>query len=122
MFAEEQAWIGFYKRIGDAAVATELIQYFDALSGYPRDRGRAVEYFRRAAQKGHPVAQHDYGRMLVKGDSVQADRAAGIGWLRAAARQDSEQAKDKLRGLGEPIEEPPGAATGIPNLFRRLLG
>ena len=28
--AEEQAWIGFYKRVGDAAVAAELIQYLEA--------------------------------------------------------------------------------------------
>ena len=29
-FAEERAWIGFYHRIGDSAVAEEVIQYLDA--------------------------------------------------------------------------------------------
>ena len=29
-FAEERAWIGFYNRIADSAVAEEVIQYFNA--------------------------------------------------------------------------------------------
>src|ERR1700674_5995050 len=29
-FAEEKAWVGFYNRIGDPAVAEEVIQYLDA--------------------------------------------------------------------------------------------
>ena len=29
-FAEEKAWIGFYNRIADSAVAEEVIQYLDA--------------------------------------------------------------------------------------------
>ena len=29
-FVEEQAWVGFYKRIGDPAVAAEVLEYFRA--------------------------------------------------------------------------------------------
>lgn len=29
-FVEEQAWVGFYKRINDPAVAAEILEYFNA--------------------------------------------------------------------------------------------
>lgn len=100
--------------------------YFDGLAAYPRDRKKAVEMYRRGALKGHAVAQHDYGWMLVQGDSVAQDRAEGIKWLRAAARQNMEVAKNKLRGLGEPIEEASersgGLAAGLHRLLRRIPG
>lgn len=87
--------------------------YFDALAGYPRDQAIALRYFEIAARKGHPVAQHDYGWMLVQGRSLAPDREAGIRWLRASAAQGSEVAKDKLRSLGLNPEVAPSAASDI---------
>lgn len=86
--------------------------YFDALAGFPRDQALALRYFEIAARKGHPVAQHDYGWMLVQGRGVPADREAGVRWLRAAAAQGSDVAKDKLRSLGINPETPSTADRG----------
>lgn len=74
--------------------------YYDGLGGYQRDAALALRYFEVAAHKGHAVAQHDYGWMLVQGKGVAADREAGVRWLRAAAAQGSSTARDKLRSLG----------------------
>lgn len=53
--AEEQAWIGFYKRVGDAAVAAELIQYLEADPELKRAHAalylRAKESVRRHQQR-----------------------------------------------------------------------
>lgn len=94
--------------------------YFDGLAGYPREQGMALRYFALAADKGHAVAQHDYGWMLVQGRAVPADRDAGVAWLRKAAAQGSEVARDKLRSLGLNPERP-AAETVVAGLQSRYL-
>ena len=53
--AEEQAWIGFYKRVGDAAVAAELIEYLESDPELKRAHAalylRAKESVRRHQQR-----------------------------------------------------------------------
>lgn len=96
--------------------------YFDGLAGYPRDQGMALRYFALAADKGHAVAQHDYGWMLVQGRGVPADRDAGVAWLRKAAEQGSEVARDKLRALGLNPERPAAETVAAGLQSRYLVG
>jgi TPR repeat protein len=51
----------------------------------PRDSVRAVEWYRRAAERGHPDAQYNLGFMYLLGEGVQADPNEGVRWLRRSA-------------------------------------
>jgi tetratricopeptide (TPR) repeat protein len=91
--------------------------YFDGLGGVSRDHAEAFKWFRRAAGKGHATGQHDVGWMLVQGKGVAPNRDEGIEWLRKAARQDHQYAKEKLQQLGVPAESAPGPLA----MLRRIL-
>jgi hypothetical protein len=56
-FEEERAWVGFYRRIADSAVAEEVIQYLDANPDerhqHPALYLRAKESVRRNEQRLH---------------------------------------------------------------------
>jgi tetratricopeptide (TPR) repeat protein len=91
--------------------------YFDGLGGVPRDHAEAFKWFRRAAEKGHATGQHDVGWMLVQGKGVAPNRDEGIEWLRKAARQDHQYAKEKLQQLGVPAESAPGPLA----MLRKIL-
>lgn len=56
-FAEETAWVDFYKRIGDPAVAKEVIEYLDANPDEKRQHPalylRAKESVRRNEERLH---------------------------------------------------------------------
>jgi TPR repeat protein len=56
----------------------------------PRDAVRAVEWYRRAAERGHGDAQYNLGFMYLLGEGVPADPVEGLRWLRLAADQGEE--------------------------------
>jgi uncharacterized protein len=58
----------------------------------PRDSVRAIEWYRRAAERGHPDAQYNLGFMYLLGDGVQADPNEGLRWLRRSADRGDENA------------------------------
>lgn len=47
----------------------------------------ALEWLRRAADKGHPDAMHWLGRCFISGEGVAADQREGLGWLRRSAEK-----------------------------------
>ena len=94
--------------------------YFDGLGGLPRDQAEAYKWFRRAAEKGHDIAQHDVGWILVQGKGVPPNRAEGIEWLRKSARQGHQYAKAKLEQLGEPVEPPRSFREVVEQILRAL--
>jgi len=53
----------------------------------PHDAVRAAEWYRRAAERGHPDAQYNLGFMYLLGEGVTSDAAEGLRWLRRAADQ-----------------------------------
>jgi uncharacterized protein len=65
----------------------------------PRDAVRAVEWYRRAAERGHPDAQYNLGFMYVLGEGVQADPNEGVQWLRRSADQGDDSAIRLLADL-----------------------
>jgi TPR repeat protein len=58
----------------------------------PRDPVRAAEWYRRAAERGHPDAQYNLGFMYLLGEGVQASPSEGLQWLRRSADQGEESA------------------------------
>jgi TPR repeat protein len=61
-----------------------------------RDAKRALEHFRKAAERNQRVAQFNLAVMLLTGDGVPADPAAGLGWLRRAADNGMARAQHAL--------------------------
>ena len=53
--------------------------------GMPRDRGRAAECYRKAADQGDAIAKRKLGYMYLWGVAVPQDRALAVGWLCKAA-------------------------------------
>jgi hypothetical protein len=53
----------------------------------PKDLAQAVQWYRRAAERGHSDAQYRLGFMYVLGDGVRSDPEEGLRWLRLAAAQ-----------------------------------
>lgn len=56
----------------------------------PHDAVLAADWYRRAAERGHPDAQYNLGFMYLRGEGVQADPHAGLQWLRRSADQGDE--------------------------------
>lgn len=65
----------------------------------PRDAVRAVEWYRGAAERGHPDAQYNLGFMYLLGEGVEANANEGLRWLRCAAAQGDEGAIRLLADL-----------------------
>ncbi|MGD0098041.1 MAG: tetratricopeptide repeat protein [Terracidiphilus sp.] len=65
----------------------------------PRDSVRAVEWYRRAAERGHADAQYNLGSMYLLGEGVQADPDEGLRWLQSSAEQGDEQSVRLLADL-----------------------
>jgi TPR repeat protein len=53
----------------------------------PKDSVQAVQWYRRAAERGHADAQYNLGFMYLLGEGVQNDPEEGLRWLRLAAAQ-----------------------------------
>lgn len=64
----------------------------------------AAEYWKRGAELGDADCQYSYGLLLKKGRGVKKDKKAAIDWLKLAAMNDSEEAKEELRKMGISIE------------------
>jgi uncharacterized protein len=53
----------------------------------PKDTALAIQWYRRAAERGHSDAQYNLGFMYVLGEGVQSDQEEGLRWLRLSAAQ-----------------------------------
>lgn len=50
-----------------------------------RDAVLAAEWYRRAAERGHPDAQYNLGFMILLGEGMEANPNEGLRWLRRSA-------------------------------------
>eukprot|EP00753_Platysulcus_tardus_P010887 PLAT3130.2.p1 GENE.PLAT3130.2~~PLAT3130.2.p1 ORF type:complete len:1075 (-),score=412.43 PLAT3130.2:1698-4922(-) len=71
--------------------------YYYGNRGLPRDQAAAYDYFRRAADMGHPPAQTAVGNLLLKGEGVAQNSTAALEWYEKAAETGQVRA---LNGLG----------------------
>ena len=77
--------------------------------GRPEDPAKAAEWDRRAAERGDPVGQFNYGLDLLRGHGIARDPIAGRRWIDRAASAGLEDAI-RLQGSGyDPDEVTPDA-------------
>lgn len=73
---------------GNASAANKLGQaHLYGLGGAPKNATRAAEYFRQAADAGHPWAQYRLARMHADGKGVRMEKRLSFELLMAAATQ-----------------------------------
>lgn len=111
--------------------------YFEAERvGEPfrKDVPQALAWYLLAARGGHFNAQHDFGWLVftqrAPGVTPELGKEIGVFWLRRAAEQDQEFAKQKLKqaniSISEPINEPADEWTSLLAilwwLLRKVLG
>ncbi len=64
--------------------------------GVPKDFKKAAQWFRRAANKGHPGAQYNLGIMSYLGQGTEQDYATAAKWFERAGQQDHAAAQYNL--------------------------
>ena len=74
------------------------------------DDARAVHWYRKAAEQGHPLAQYNLGFMYDRGEEIPEDDAMAVRWYREAAGQGYAGAQYNLgfvydRGEGVPEDD-----------------
>ena len=72
-------------------------------AGVQKDPVKAVQWFRRAAEKGHAGAQYWLAESYRKGEGVAKDVAKAAEWYSRAAQQGHNVAREKLEQLGGSI-------------------
>ena len=70
-------------RTGDIDAQFELARAYDFER--PKDRRRAIHWYTKAAEQGHPRAQNYLGESHRDGWSVPKDKREAVRWFRAAA-------------------------------------
>ena len=83
-------------RGNDAAALTTLGLIYEYGYGVPRDGKAAVNFYKRAANTGYPIAQTLLGEIYFEGKLAQRDYAESEKWLARAASQDYARARIDL--------------------------
>ncbi len=95
---------------GDARAEYELGRRYEFGDGVNADAGKAVTWYRKAAEHEMAQAQYSLARMYMAGDRVAQNNKQAVKWLRRAAAHDYVLAKNRLgimyeRGLGVAKDE-----------------
>lgn len=77
-------WVAMAEQ-GLADAAYKLGMVYDTGNGVERDAGRAVYWYRRAADDGHIHAQHNLAVAYANGDGVELDFKQALRWWERAA-------------------------------------
>jgi TPR repeat protein len=78
-----------------------------------KDEEKAVQWYQKAADQGHPMAQYALGIMYENGDGVLADKRTAAEWYRKAATRGVAHAQFNLGVLfarGEGVDKDIGQA------------
>ncbi len=70
-----------------AGDATAQFQVAQAFQNEPADPVRAAEWYRKAAEQGHPLAQSKLGLLYASGDGLPQDDVEAVFWCLKAAEQ-----------------------------------
>jgi hypothetical protein len=72
---------------GDPKALLNMANIYFRGEGVPRDRAKAVEYFKRAADKGNAMAQWNVATLYKHGDGVACNPALAALYFAGAAAQ-----------------------------------
>jgi len=101
---------------GDAEAQVDLgLAYRDG-KGVPEDTKKAVQWFRKSAQQGHPRGQDNYGFMLLRGYGIPQDKQAAVEWFEKCAAQGNHWGLNNLANCydrGEGIKRDPRKAVEL---------
>jgi TPR repeat protein len=101
-------------RLGNPQATHDLAElYLTGTQGVQKDRSKALDLFRSAANRGHATAQRRLGEACLEGWAGERNAAAAAEWFGHAAEQGEPEAQFQLammhlRGEGLPRDE--GAA------------
>jgi len=82
-------------KAGDSRAQYSLGILYKTLSEL-KDQDNPNDWFTRAAVQGHPAAQYELGRNLVRGQGCRVDKAKGLEWLSRSAANGVDQAAETL--------------------------
>lgn len=74
-------------------------------NGVEQDYGKAVFWFKKAAEQGNAEAQYELGGCYTLGDGVEKDIDSAISWYKKALEQGYEQARGPLEDLLDYVAE-----------------
>jgi TPR repeat protein len=86
------------------------VRYFEQLG----DANKAVKWYKKAAERGHALAQNNLAMLLVSGEGIEHNLKAAASWFQRAAEQGLPQAEAQLgmmllEGMGGPPDKKSGA-------------
>jgi uncharacterized protein len=88
-----------YKKEDDPRAMYQIGYMYDKGEGVPQDNKSAVEWYLKAAEKGHVKAQYRLGLFYATGTGVEKNLKESEKWYRKAAGQGFRPAKDALKKL-----------------------
>jgi|WetSurMetagenome_2_1015567.scaffolds.fasta_scaffold15098_6 uncharacterized protein len=88
-----------YKNQDDPKSMYQIGYMYDHGEGMPQDNKAAVEWYLKAAEKGHVKAQYRLGLFYATGTGVEKNLKEAEKWYRKAAGQGFRPAKDALKKL-----------------------
>ncbi|NEJ83619.1 hypothetical protein GR268_44990, partial [Rhizobium leguminosarum] len=87
LYKELKEYVEGYTKDGDALTQIILGYMYETGLGVEQDDKEAVEWYRKAAEQHHPIAQNHLGDMFYAGEGVRFNYQEAIKWYRAAAEQ-----------------------------------
>ena len=85
---EAVKWERLAAENGQASAQFYLASDYElGLGGLPKDIGQAVQWYRRAAEQNHPIAQARLGDLYADGRGVPRNDLEALAWYRRAAAQ-----------------------------------
>ena len=77
------------------------VLYDNGPGDLPEDNAEAVKWYRKAAEQGVALGQHNLGLMYNLGEGVPQDDVQAYAWFNTAAAQGNELAKENKERVAE---------------------
>lgn len=89
--------------LGPNMIRTDFRDEWVKMLGIERSNTRAIDWFRRAAEQGHPEGQALLGCCFLEGLTSVNNSAEGMNWLRKAASQGCSKAQELLKSCNPKV-------------------
>ena len=91
---------------GDVRAQSSLAVLYEQGQGVTQDFDKAAYWHRKAAEQGDDGSQKNLGDLYSHGMGVEKDYAKAAYWYRKAAAQGNQDALNRVKAIGVPLEEP----------------